>query len=560
MVIVEQLQRLRTVAEALGESELSQELRLLEERLSAGSLFVACLGQFKRGKSTLINALLGQPLLPVGVVPVTSVVTVVREGPRVRATARFASGTTEEVPPAELDLYVSEQRNPGNKLQVVAIELQVPSPLLRDGLCLIDTPGVGSIFAANTATTRQFVPHIDAAIVVLGADPPLSGEELALLREIARQTDALYVVMNKADRVSAADLAEARIFVETTIGAELRGRRVPVFEVSAAERLAGSGEPREWPALLEALDALRHHELPALLRAAQARAKRVFSERLLSILDERRAVLERPLQESESKLARLEAAASAAEESAAELGLLLEADEATVTRAAFAEHETFLVEARVKLAHEVEAAMAKVRGEGRRGRGPAEDAAHRIAFELLEHWLRHERPRIELLYAKTVQRFTDRANAFLKNIATSGVVLPELPPALEADVTLRETGELYYTHLMRLTGPSLGTWLLDLLGSTASVERRIARDSLAYADRLLVANGSRVIYDMRDRLSQSRAAQQARLGRHLRAASQDARRALEHARRVLNRGTEAVTDEVQRLTLLQEIVVRASTE
>jgi len=50
--------------------------------------------------------------------------------------------------------------------------------------CLVDTPGIGSVFAGNTATTRSFVPHIDAALVVLGADPPLSGDELALVDEL----------------------------------------------------------------------------------------------------------------------------------------------------------------------------------------------------------------------------------------------------------------------------------------------------------------------------------------------------------------------------------------
>lgn len=78
---------------------------------------------------------------------------------------------------------VSEEHNPANEKGVTGAEVFVPSSLLATGLCLVDTPGIGSVSAANSAATREFLPRVDAAVLVVGADPPISGEELALVRE-----------------------------------------------------------------------------------------------------------------------------------------------------------------------------------------------------------------------------------------------------------------------------------------------------------------------------------------------------------------------------------------
>src|SRR5207244_12572453 len=76
----------------------------------------------------------------------------------------------------DVPLYVTEEHNHENVKGVAVVEVFLPAPLLARGLCLVDTPGIGSTFAANSEVTRAFVPHIDAALVVLGADPPISGD------------------------------------------------------------------------------------------------------------------------------------------------------------------------------------------------------------------------------------------------------------------------------------------------------------------------------------------------------------------------------------------------
>ena len=181
------LNRLATLARDLGSDRVSNEAIELAQRVAEGRYYVACVGQFKRGKSTLLGALLGERILPTGVLPITTVPTVVRYGTSRGARVRLQGGTWKDIAPEELTQYVSEEDNPENTKGVVGVEVFCPSPLLAYGMSFVDTPGLGSVFAENTAATQAFVPHIDAAIVVVGADPPIAGEELKLVEEVGKQ-------------------------------------------------------------------------------------------------------------------------------------------------------------------------------------------------------------------------------------------------------------------------------------------------------------------------------------------------------------------------------------
>ena len=171
--------RLAELADQFDAEEVAADARSVAERVSEGRFYVACIGQFKRGKSSVLNALVGDSVLPTGVAPVTTVPTIVRYGSHAAARVRFeAAGGWTNIPVKTVDEYVSEEKNPENEKHVAALEIFVPSPLLSTGMCFVDTPGLGSVFTGNTAATQAFIPHIDAALVVIGADPPLAGGNL----------------------------------------------------------------------------------------------------------------------------------------------------------------------------------------------------------------------------------------------------------------------------------------------------------------------------------------------------------------------------------------------
>ena len=157
------------------------------------------LGQFKRGKSSVVNALLGRDVLPTGVVPLTTVPTFLRTGRPAKATIRFEDGRDEEVAPESLDVYVTERGNPGNEKGVERVEVTCPARHLIDGLVLVDTPGVGSAERDATERAFGFLPRVDAGLVVLSADPPIGELELELVRRTAELTPHLFFAFNKVD-------------------------------------------------------------------------------------------------------------------------------------------------------------------------------------------------------------------------------------------------------------------------------------------------------------------------------------------------------------------------
>lgn len=139
------LDRLAQIASEFGSEGVEEEATNLSERLMEGHFYVACIGQFKRGKSTILNALVEDPILPTGVVPITTVPTILRYGENRSARVRFEGAAWKDVAPESLAQYVSEEQNPENAKRVAGVEVFVPSPLLADGMCLVDTPGLGSI-------------------------------------------------------------------------------------------------------------------------------------------------------------------------------------------------------------------------------------------------------------------------------------------------------------------------------------------------------------------------------------------------------------------------------
>lgn len=215
------LDRLAGLSAQFGAEDLAGEARAALQPLQEGILRVVALGQFKRGKSTLLNALLGAPLLPMGVAPVTSVTTLVGWAPEPRLRVVFADGRVEDFGIHRLPDFVIEDRNPGNALDVARIEVGYPARLLADGLVLVDTPGVGSTDRGATERAYGFLPSVDAGLVVLSPDPPLGEAEADYVRTLASLTPHLLFVLNKIDRVAEAEWREAMNFNRRILGALL---------------------------------------------------------------------------------------------------------------------------------------------------------------------------------------------------------------------------------------------------------------------------------------------------------------------------------------------------
>lgn len=229
---------------------LHLECRDLLTRLAEDKFNLLVVGRFSRGKSTLMNALLGGDLLPTGIVPLTSVITTVRYGSRKQIVLHFnGRSLIRQVPLTQLAEYVTQQSNPGNVKGVDYAEIELPVEILRRGFYFVDSPGLGSSIVENSQTTERFLPEADAFILVTSYDSPLSEEEDRILHRIRFTNKRLFVVVNKQDTVKAEERAQALSFVAERLNRFSFSQPPQIFSLSAREalqaKLAGSNNGME---------------------------------------------------------------------------------------------------------------------------------------------------------------------------------------------------------------------------------------------------------------------------------------------------------------------------
>ena len=217
---------------------LQAECRDLLTRLAEDRFNLMVVGRFSRGKSTLMNAILGGNHLPTGIVPLTSVITTVRYGSRKQVVLNFTDRSLRrEVPLPQLAEYVTQQANPGNVKNVAFAEIELPVEILRRGLFFVDSPGLGSSIAENTQTTERFMPQADAFVLVTSYESPLSEEEDRILHRIQFTNKRLFVVVNKQDTVSEGERKDALAFVQERLDRFSFSEKPRIFSLSARQGL-----------------------------------------------------------------------------------------------------------------------------------------------------------------------------------------------------------------------------------------------------------------------------------------------------------------------------------
>jgi len=557
------LLRLAALGEGLGTNRVADEARDLAARVSEGRFYLACIGQFKRGKSTLINALIGEPILPVGFIPVTAVPTVIRYGAYKKARIQFRDGAWQEIDAKDLNQYVSEEHNPENAKGVGGAEVFVPSALLSTGMCLVDTPGLGSVFTGNTAATRAFIPHIDAALVVVGADPPLAGEELALVEAVGRQVQNLIVVLNKADRATEAERAAAVRFTQQVLEKRLRRAVGPVFEVSATDCLENRRPERDWRKLLAALEHLVQGSSRQLIQEACDRGVQRLSERVLAIIREEREALERPIEESERRITVMKETIAEAERSMRELEFLWMAEQRHLSDVFVDRHKEFVSSVWPMAEEEFKRAVRSMpRRMGPSYRRAIMREAQGIAQRHVMPWLRIEQEEGEKEYRRVASRFVHMANDFLRRLADAGIrELAWMPHALDPETGFRTRSEFLFRDMIEVAQPASPLrWLADLVLGLVGARGVIQRDGREFLGRLLEVNCSRVQNDILNRVQESRGRLEVEIRKLLHEVSRIAVEALTHAREARTSGTAAVEAAAARFDRLEREVGDLSVE
>ncbi len=195
-------------------------------------LDIAVLGQFKAGKSSFLNGLINKNLLPVGSIPVTSVITRMSYGPEEKATVALMDGTSKEISINAIQDYVSESGNPENIKNVLLVDIEVPALNNIKEIRLVDTPGIGSIWKRNTETTTGWFPETGGVLFIISADKPISENELSLIIEVYLYSPEITIVITKTDLFSKEQIKEIELFTADVIKKSF-DKSFPIIKYSA---------------------------------------------------------------------------------------------------------------------------------------------------------------------------------------------------------------------------------------------------------------------------------------------------------------------------------------
>lgn len=223
--LLQSLEILKELIQKFKIESLKRELRIIEKYISESELSnqridVVILGQFKAGKSSLINNIIGEDILSVGVIPVTSIVTRLQYAEEKKALVRFLNNSSVEISLSELEEFITESKNSKNYKNVEVVDVFLPQLSRLKNIRIIDTPGIGSFFKNNSDTTFEWLPEIGLALLTISVERPLSEEDITLLKGIIRYAASVKIILTKTDLISVSQLDEVINYMKKSLSSE----------------------------------------------------------------------------------------------------------------------------------------------------------------------------------------------------------------------------------------------------------------------------------------------------------------------------------------------------
>ena len=244
--ILSNLEKIKGLLDGLIDHSLSSEIEDLNEKLRSEKFYLVILGLFKRGKSSFINALLQDNVVPSGVVPLTAIITLIEYAAENKAEIYFEDNHKEITSLSNVKEFIAEEKNPHNQKGVYKVVIYHSNELLKH-VTIIDTPGVGSSLEHNTETTLQFVNKIDAALFILSTDIPITQLEVDFLKTLKKTVPKVIFILNKIDLLDSQELNELLNYNKKVLN-EICDQDIKLYLTSS--RLALNGYAQKDQALI----------------------------------------------------------------------------------------------------------------------------------------------------------------------------------------------------------------------------------------------------------------------------------------------------------------------
>jgi GTPase SAR1 family protein len=509
-------EKLLSVLATLGDNVAFQEAEasrsaasLLREKVEQNRFYLTVVGQFKRGKTTFLNALLGAEVLPVAILPLTSVVTMLRYGDRPSAEVMFQSGTRSTIRLEELVDYVTEKGNPKNVRRVSHVIVAYPSEYLRGGVALVDTPGIGSVYTHNTQVTCDFLPQVDAAIFVTSPEPPITNAEIEFLSDVAAHVRKTFVILNKTDLLSAGQLQEVLDFTRHSLPDSISAASDSVIAVSAVQALKAKDQGD--PALLAASgfqrleeqlgDFLTSEKNLVFYASVTRNARKLIADLRLSCELQIRAA-RMPLDELRTKLTELDRHLAHARQEREDSQVLLQNSVSQISKLFENEAMRFAGEMVEPVRNEIRQHWQECGNLGRKELAAEMDRFLRVRIEhLFDGWRTKFESDATQHFRQATNRFAQRVNELIGGVRhTAGSLFGFSVQAFDAVEELAELEPCGY-----FTDPVLdwGLGNAPLLLPAPVFRRYLLGVMLRKAETELERNATRVAFDYKKRLNKS---------------------------------------------------------
>jgi GTPase SAR1 family protein len=452
-ILLEKIVDLHAYCSKRGNGRAGEGLKALQTKLLENRFHLVVLGQFKRGKSTFVNSILGDSLLPTSVIPLTSIVTLLKYGEKETIEVVFEYGSRKVIHRGDLVGYVTERGNPGNGKGVKRVEISFPSEYLKDGVSIIDTPGVGSTFENNTEMTYNYLPNVDAALFLLAVDPPISQSEVAFLKDVRQYVDKIFFVQNKIDYLGKEEREESLAFSKETVEKTLGMDSIRIYPLSARMALEAkqAGDPdlveRSGLPLFDKVlgEFLLKAKGKTILRNALNSARKLLVDEEMAIELESRAIAT-PLDELEEKIkvfqAKMEAVKQDREDTSyyfdGEINRLIDLLDRDLQKLKDREIPGLLGE-------------LETTGESYEDRSVSdyvrvmESALHDGIVRTFDEWVIQEEERLNREYARVSKRYSERTNEIIEAIVRASTELFDIRlEKVEAHEAMASDSGLYY--------------------------------------------------------------------------------------------------------------------
>ena len=292
----------------IKKEETIKQIMYLFNRIASNSITIMVCGEFKRGKSSIVNAIVGEQICPVDDCITTSSISLIKYGVKPRVVRHFLN-VENKVVTESVNIESIEKYSKGSSINTdntILLEIELPNEKLKSGLAILDTPGIGGLDPRHLSLTTFALTKADCVFFVADAQEPISASELSFIKDkISPFGTNIKIVLNKIDLLTDAEVLSLVKDTQAKVKANCLAVEIDVIPTSIYQwqlytltkdesYLTASNIESLEKGIIDARALFKSSLLPIIkksLQTAIAEVKSVYNEQLSAISDPNPAMI-----------------------------------------------------------------------------------------------------------------------------------------------------------------------------------------------------------------------------------------------------------------------------